>query len=109
MDRYPEIKAKLEQPVHVVGVHEFGDCAVIEISGGLGLVVDRRGADNQVKSFDELRRQVESTEIRVEVPPEYVFNPVTTGIKELRESETVTFACGVWLGSDFWRQGNCWP
>ena len=33
--RYPEIKAQLEQPVQVVGVHDFGDCAVIEISGGL--------------------------------------------------------------------------
>lgn len=107
--RYDEVVAALDRPITLVDVHEYGECAVIEIEGGWGLVIDRRAEDRSVLSLEVLRQQFSGAEIRADLTVRSSFYPIETLIPELVEGDVFSFACGVWAGDKFYPAGLCPP
>ena len=109
LNRHGEVEAALAKPITVVAVHEYGDCAVIEIDAGFGLVIDRRGADGEVQSLEEIRKQIAKAELHTQMPDRGSFYPMETDIPELVSKEIFCFACGVWAGNQMFAGGLCPP
>lgn len=59
--------------------------------------------------MEDFRTRVEGNEFRVELTPDFYLIPINTGIRDLEDSDTLTFSCGIYLGNVYMRQGSCWP